>query len=373
MSPFLSGYVNLMKSILGIGIISYPRLFTENGIISTLILMLICAILSTVSLFIYLNLNNKQQKTFSTFYDNKQIQFLCTGIIVCKAVSVTVSYIILIRSILSNIFREYFQLQSVDKVIFPVFLLVNLPLATFRKFHKLRITSFIGIIAVCIMVILTFIRIIFLSRHKSELRVFKCPLVSSLGSFIYSFTCHQNIFTFQNESRLPLPACYKLIVCVNASVAFLFILFGLGNAYFTTISLDFFSSFPVDRNSLSRITFSLNNILSVISQICFLLTTVFSIPLQLNAGCNYLLLHKSVHRYLFCALIFLLGYILSGSSSFLQIIKFVGGTVNAVLCYVAAGLFYIGVRRTGCFFVWALLLVAIGSGVFLWTVVNAIV
>lgn len=377
--PFLTGYTNLMKSVLGIGIISYPYLFSNLGVLLTLLCMSISATFSGLGLILFLYLNEGRNKTMSTLTHKKYIFWIVNFVIVSKCLSVTISYIITIKDIVEGIMKFAFtdkDTKTSSKVCFIVLTLIISPVSTLKRFSKLRITSFIGVFAVFMMVTLTMIRIAkpllpFMkndptsipgqatedllkgmseeSKHEPQLSFFfptddsktgkdtqsagkntlhwSLVTLSLIGSFVYSFTCHQNIFSFSNECKMSFRSSIICIFAVISSCMALYTIFGILNAYKFKISSKLFDSLPNDR-------------ITIMMKLFFLFVVVFAIPLQLNAAQSYLNIQNTLYRFIFCISIHLVGIVLAlFEFSFIKVIKNIGGTVSSFLCYIIPGMY----------------------------------
>lgn len=326
MSPFLVGYFNLMKSVLGSGLVTYPYLFTINGVVPTVILTLISAFFSAQGLLIYLKLNHMKNKTMSTLTDCKRIKLFVNTIIVMKCVSVTLSYVVMIREIFHNICDRVNV--HCPNVLFIAFVLVTMPISTFKQFSKLRFTSFLGIVATCIMVLATLWRL-YSKQPQGSIALYKKIDYNTLGSYVYTFTCHQNIFSFQNECFMSLNQCYSVILCTVASCILLYFVFGLSNAYLFSIGPKFFDSLYDDK-------------ITLVMQACFLVMVTFSIPLQLNAAQLYLNITASRYRMAFVSTVVIISIAIALLEiSFNTILSLIGGTVSSLMCFIISGFYYI--------------------------------
>lgn len=355
MSPFLVGYFNLVKSVLGSGLIAYPFLFSRNGLIPSILLTLISAFFSMQGLFIYLKLNHRKHKTMSTLADDWRFKFFINFIIVLKCVSVSISYFVMIKEIISNVSRKLEF--KYPKVLFIAFIALTMPLSIPKQFKKLRFTSFLGKIASCIMIFATLSRF-FTVIPKGNLKVFQKIDYKTLGSYVYTFTCHQNIFAFQNESLLGLRQCYNVIFCTLCSCIFIYFIFGISNAYLFEITPGFFDNIGDDKTTL-------------VMQFCFLFMVVFSIPLQLTAAQFYLRINNLKFRALFVSLVAIIGTLIALTDiKFGTILSIIGGTVSSFMCFIISGSFYIflGDKKKKSWFVSAILTLIFGLAILITTI-----
>lgn len=326
MSPFFVGYVNLIKTILGTGIISYPYLISINGICISLLLTFLSCFFSTVGLLIYARANHKKYKTLSTLTDNKHVQIAVNSIIVFKCSSVAISYIIIISRIIES-FCQSFNFSHKKTAIISLVLLTA-PISTIQRFSKLRFTSFLGISASFIMVIASFYRY-FTMKPEGNVEFTKKLDFSSIGSYVFAFTCHQTIFSYQNEREIPLQTVNTVVITSMVSALVIYLVFGFLNAKLFTIKSNFFDSLPSD-----SITYCM--------QFCFLFTVIFSIPLQLNAAQYYLKVEKLTNRYLFVLLIYIIGLFFAlNEISLNTVLSCVGGTASCLICFVISGGYFL--------------------------------
>lgn len=153
--------------------------------------------------------------------------------------------------------------------------------------------------------------------------------LSDLGSYVFAFTCHQSIFTFQNEKEIPLKTVnYVIISCMISSMV-IYMIFGFINSFFFDIEKDFFGSLPPDK-------------ITVVMQILFLITVIFAIPLQLNAAQYYLKIEKIVMRYIFVISVYSFGIFLHFKKIPLKVYIFcIGGTFSCLICFIISGLYYL--------------------------------
>ncbi|KRH92451.1 hypothetical protein M153_59460001, partial [Pseudoloma neurophilia] len=398
-TPFLTGYTNLMKSILGVGVITYPLLFYRIGILPTIILMTISAMFSFLGLAIYLKLNYKKNKTITDLTNIKFINYFITFIIFTKCVAVSISYIITIRDIIYslNIIDEFqnfekgtllkissSNIENVSKIKKIIFILITFsiaPLSSLKSFSKLQFTSFLGLISVLMMLVISCLRFapINPSRIRSTDKLMKLNenlltsfylrtefvqqdfletddyfflLLQSLGSFVYSFTCHQNVFSFSNECQMPLKRTFFCVITVIISCIIIYTIFGLLNAYI--IGLNVFSLIKSKNDDLIIQGNNLNDSLSkgtanffvslpadrftLFLKLFFLLVIIFAIPLQLNTVQKQINLSNIFKRLILSYLIHSVGLIVSFLNlNFNSIIKNIGGTVSSFLCFIIPG------------------------------------
>ncbi|KRH92366.1 Amino Acid/Auxin Permease (AAAP) Family, partial [Pseudoloma neurophilia] len=333
MSPFFVGYTNLIKTIVGTGVIIYPILISSNGLIMTIIMTVLSCFFSSLGLIFYAMLNHKKNKTLSTIPDNKIIQKIVNFVIVFKCISVGISYIVIINGIIDNIFKKEYRIFALL-----ILLIITLPISTIRKYSKLRFTSFLGIFATFSMVLLSLIRLLIIwLKDDLKSQIFlnkKTPLkfsemLKDLGSYVFAFTCHQSIFTYQNESFIPLKIVNKVIISCMISAMIVYLLFGCLNGFLFKIGNDFFKSLPNDK-------------ITMMMQFLFLITVIFAIPLQLNAATFYLKLEKIIYRYILVLIVYFIAlFLIFNEISIKVLLSSIGGTASCFICFLISGCYFL--------------------------------
>ncbi|TBU02040.1 transmembrane amino acid transporter, partial [Hamiltosporidium magnivora] len=232
-----SAYFNLLKTILGCGILVYPSLYKNYGIIPTTVLTLISGFFSLSGLFLYV-LTNKiinKKSTMSTIsrYSIPSLRYVVDVVVILKCFFVTVSYMIFLKEIIPYGFGklgfEYFVERKELGLL--ICLLISLPLNLLRKIDGLKFTSVFGIGSVIFILLTSFYRLI---RSNSDKKIYyftdNFSYYKSLGEFVFGFTCHQNIFTIQNEMegvKIWELNCVMFMAIFTASL--IYILFGIIN------------------------------------------------------------------------------------------------------------------------------------------------
>lgn len=351
MPPFLIGYINLIKTILGTGTIAYPFLITSNGLIPSICASILSCFFSTFGLLIYAKLNYQKNKTMSTLSKNPQIIFWINSVIVLKCISVSISYIVILKEIIRCICDNYGFTHN--NYIFIILLILTIPVSTIKEFSKLRFTSFIGLSATILMLLFSFMRF-FTCKKNGSIHAFRPFHFNTIGSYVFAFTCHQNIFTFQNEFDITLKMCNLVIITTMISALVVYILFGCINSYVFDIGENFFDSLIQDK-------------ITLFMQICFFLTLIFAIPLQLNAAQYYISINKIHLRYIFTSFVYFVAIIIAFMKiSFNVVLSLIGGTVSSMICFIISGLYYIllAKQKSGLFYYMSLSTLIFGLIIF---------
>lgn len=351
MSPYTSGYINLLKTAIGSGILSYPFLFSSYGTIPTIIISIVAAYFSFSGLVFYIICNNKNpnQRSLrglaSSFFPSASV---ITDAAMCfKCFGVAVSYLIIVRQLLPLLLIYLFgdRVFARPEVSLFVFLLFTSPLSYFRNLDKLKYTSFLGLVCISCVVLATFYRISEATYLNYDQTSLVTPITvlwfTGLGKFVFSFTCHQNIFTVQNEIENESTRKLSMVSFATVFTALcIYVTFGYSNylLFGNLIKDNVLEVYPKDK-------------LAVMVQALYVLVMGFSYPLQINPCRLYLLdllnvnsgkdNSRTVH-FLSTTLLLIVTYFIAVSGVKLGIVySLIGATASSLMCLILPGVFYI--------------------------------
>ena len=215
-SLFSSG-INLLKTIIGAGIVSLPLAIYAYGYIIGIMLMILAAGASYFGLHLYIRAAAPLGRASSPFslaaLTYPKTWVLLDLAIVLKSLGVALAYLILIGQLMANFMRgvlhltpqtstEDFASLSVwvdTRVWVGLFMLVILPLSFLRKMDHLRYSSFLGLASIIYLTVLSVVSLFAASPPPPMTAVqpfpaaFGVKLLSSFGVFVFAFTCHQNV------------------------------------------------------------------------------------------------------------------------------------------------------------------------------------
>ncbi|KAK6089409.1 hypothetical protein P3W45_001546 [Vairimorpha bombi] len=344
-SESLSIYINLLKTTMGCGILKYPYLFQVYGIIPCILLTIISALSSYSGIVLYIDLNDKygRNSTLSTvsLHFKPYLKLLADIVVIFKCYTVSIAYLVYLKSQLIFL-TDYYNLPI--NVYFLLLLIVILisPFILMNKLDKLKYTSSLGLLAILFLMSTSLYR--YLSLEKSHILGMDSgnrSYINNLCHFVFSFTCHQNIFTAQNEmisynSRvLKLTALFSFI-----SASLVYLIFGLISymAFGDSIQTSFIDTHPSDGVKVSLSIF-------------YIFLLALSIPLQTNP-CKQYLLNMVNEKYLkdekykkvcyFTSVSMILSiYLLSCTNiEFDSMCKLIGGTFSTCMCFIFAGMYH---------------------------------
>ncbi|KAM0674277.1 hypothetical protein GVAV_002353 [Gurleya vavrai] len=356
MKNLFSGYVNLLKTAVGSGILSYPFLFYSYGTLPIILLSFIASIFSFLGLVFYLVCNRQIEgqssikKLATRLFPNANI--IADSAMCFKCIGVSISYLIIIRQLLPLVLiyafgSHFFTKQPISLFIF---LLITSPLSFFKKLDKLKYTSILGLLCIFTVILTTFYRIKNTESLKQEEMKLVAPLgilwFTGLGKIVFSFTCHQNIFTVQNESQEH--STKKLIfLCFFTMLTafFVYILFGYTNYLLLGKSVkdNVLEGYPKDN-------------LSVIVQSLYVIAMGFSYPLQINPCRLYMIelfnlkyqkeFYNEITHILTTLFLLIITYTVAISGLQLgTVYSLIGATASSLMCLILPGFFYLKICK----------------------------
>lgn len=356
MKEYISGYVNILKTIIGSGILYIPMLFKSYGAISTFFLMCISAVLSIVgqTIFLYCNAFLDDRSTNITSLARESVprtRFIVDFFVFFKCFGVATSYLIIIRELLPNLVRFVFgeSVLSRPKVALLVFLCFISPITYFRQLKNLKYTSSIGLIAISFILFFSVYNFVKHGtlEHVTLYEPISVEWLKGLGTFVFAFTCHQNLISVQNEVVDNSPHKMKKVVYATTITSFvIYMVFGFTNyaLYATNMRDNVLKSYPDDNVTLFL-------------HFLYVCVMGFSYPLQINParvyvynllGFNAKKRRNNLVHAVITTLLLISTYMLTITGLNLgEMYAFVGATASTMICLIFPLLFYynMGVER----------------------------
>lgn len=344
MKNILSGYVNLLKTAMGSGIISFPFLFKTYGTGVSIALTCFFGIFTFIGLNILNNCSKKiAEPNLSTLttYSLPSASKLVTTAIFIKCLGVSISYLVVVRELLPNVLGHIFLCNLDEKIVLTVFLVVFSPICYFNKIDKLKFTSFLGLVALFFILISSLIMFGSIDTDISkEVPVeYSFLWFENLSKFVFAFTCHMNFFSVLSESNNNTRIMKKISLYVVLSALITYLLFGYSNykVFGNSIKDNVLSNYP-------------DTTLTTFSKFFYVMVMVFSYPLQVNPCRKYFLelfefknkRTEKVIAFIVTTLIILITYLIAISGIELGVIyKIIGATSSTLMCLILPALFYL--------------------------------
>ncbi|WUR04370.1 amino acid transporter [Vairimorpha necatrix] len=347
-STFKSCYITLLKTSIGSGALSFPYLFSTYGIISTFFLTIISGGFAVVGLILYVKCA-KEIGRDATLSELAQVSMPYTRILVdfsvfLKCFGVSLSYLIISKQLIPPIINTLFQYNINPSVVLIIFLVLVGPFCYYKKIDKLKYTSLCGVICILFVLLGTFYRY----KHTivpDNIKIyystpFSRTYLGGFGKFVFSFTCHQNIFSIHSEiSNNSFNNMKKLIFAVSLTALSLYLSFGYYNylLYGQFVKDNIIMNFP-------------NDILATIVRSLYVIVMGVSYPLQVTPCRIYLIKmlnldfkkdSEDLIIVFVTSLVILLTYLLAISGMNLGIVySIIGATASTFMCLIFPALFY---------------------------------
>lgn len=289
LASYPTSMVNLLKTIIGSGILGLPQAIVKFGLVTGVSLMFAAAFFATFGLHI-LNVAAMQlgrKSSFAglcsltypkaAFWFDFAIAIKCVGTTIAYFTVIGTTFITLLKAIIGDKTAPEgiimtLMLNRPFVVIFSAVLIA--PVCFMRKMDSLKYTSYAGMAAVLYLVILTVVNFFNTdSASFSNIPLFVKPslaMFSSYGSFVFAYTCHQNILPIQNEARNNTPRGMMNIIATSMTTATIFYLAVaiFGAATYGT---------EVNDNILNDMK---ANVFTYAARIFYILLLLVSVPLQ---------------------------------------------------------------------------------------------
>ena len=210
------------------------------GFIPGLIFLLLAAVLSGFGIYILSACSRMIGTRNASFLTLSQATYpkaalLFDGALVVKCFGVASAYLMTVGKTMGQTVTPLFEENSIftrKNTWVLLFGSILVPLAFLRKFDSLRYTSMIGLFGIFYLVALAVV-MFFANPNPNSIpedqqwewiSTFELSDLSNFGSFIFAFTCHQNIFPVHNEARNNSAPKMKLLItlCIGTATAVYF-------------------------------------------------------------------------------------------------------------------------------------------------------
>ncbi|KAI5189266.1 hypothetical protein NECID01_0461 [Nematocida sp. AWRm77] len=231
-------YFNLLKTVIGSGIVSFPSLFAMFGVVPAVCFSAMSAVLTFFGLVMLCEC--------ASFYENKKTTFsgalenvwpgisrMFSAVVFVKCFGVSVSYLLIVQTFLLSIFKNIPHVSSLSPgMVIALYGLVVIPLCAMKDLKSLRYTSVVGVIGVYVCICGGVYSLVQVARENALPPTQLFAPVSSgwlakVGQFVFSFTCHQNIFSVRASLKNPTKRAMKHVISLVLSSALgLYLIFG---------------------------------------------------------------------------------------------------------------------------------------------------
>lgn len=356
MAGFFSSFINLVKTIMGAGMLSLPFGMSLVGLVPGLGLLFLATVMSTFGVYLIVESSQVAGRgaTFSSLalmtYPGLAIFF--EAVVAIKCLGVGISYLTIASNLIPDIFKS-FSTSVWPPLLSPLYWVfvvagVIAPVTLMPKMDSLKYTSFLGLLSIAYMAILSVVLFFTLGSASVSRISFFAPLkVSSfnaLSIFIFALTCHQNIPSIQNEAKdRSTPAMMRIISASTATSVSVYILFALASyaTFGSAVKDNVIYSYPG------------HGVPYQVARFLYAFLMVFSLPL-LTFPCRAASLRlielvapsvaSRLRSYLYWIVSFaILGIIMLVASFNLPlklVLGYIGSTTGPIICFILPGLIY---------------------------------
>ncbi|CDK27835.1 unnamed protein product [Kuraishia capsulata CBS 1993] len=214
-----SAITNLMNTIMGAGMLAMPYGIKANGMVLGVFVIAFSAFCSGFGLYLQGVCSRYVPPGQASFFSLSQLTYPQLGVvfdlaIAVKCFGVGISYLVVIgdlmpkitESLLNETYLESHSLFLNRNFWISVFMVVVVPLSFLRKLDSLKYASMVALSSVAYLVVLVVVH--FASgdvTEKGPVRYFEpkgiISMLSCFPIFVFSYTCHQNMFSLVNELK----------------------------------------------------------------------------------------------------------------------------------------------------------------------------
>lgn len=279
----VSSSINLIKTIIGAGLLSMPLAYSTDGSIFGTFIILVAAITSGFGLVLQALVSKFAPVGNATFYNLCQITYPQLSVIFDIAIAIqcfgcAVSYLVLIGDLMPTIVTHIPHVAERHHRLFWLVAstIATVPLSFLKNLDSLKYTSILGLVAVAYLTLFVvghwFANDIPRNGIISYWPSSTTAVFSTFSIIVFAFTGHQNMFSIINEARDK--SIGKLVSLINFAIvlaALLFIIVGL-TGYLTfgaNVSGNIILMYPA-------------NWATTLGRFCIVFMVLFSFPLMLH-------------------------------------------------------------------------------------------
>lgn len=214
-----SGIGNLLNTIVGTGMLSFPMAMASSGIIPGIITCLFSGAVAAFGLHLLSICATRTAHRKASFFAVSRLTFPKAAVffdaaIAIKCFGVSISYLIIIKGLAPNVVKALFHNLSPDTQLpawsldgrtwVSFFMLFLAPLCFLRRLDSLRHTSFVALFSVAYLVVVVVVCYIHPPKGSSppgEVHLFHFTghFISTFPVQVFAYTCAQNLFPIYNE------------------------------------------------------------------------------------------------------------------------------------------------------------------------------
>lgn len=358
---FYSSALNLIKTIMGTGMLVLPFAYQTVSLLPAIILLALAGLVSGLGLYLLtraaLRVSGGRNADFAALAQATypRLTPLFDLAILLKCLGVAIGYLVVIGQVTPRLMATLF-LNVPFPLSEPVFWItvgaaLIAPVVYMPRMDSLKYTSLLGMLSIAYMVGLSVWLYARTPASAMAPLVWWQPpglltLIQNFGVFVFAFTCHQNMLPIQNEARRNDQRNMLSIISICIFLAFsMYVIFG-------SLNLAVFGrTIPLPDNII--MAFPSTGIPFVLARFLYAFLVLFSIPLQTFPARNstskiiqfyapfFSKTHERTIYYVSSTVIFVFCWLLACTGLNLNfLLRLVGSTAGPILCYVLPSLFW---------------------------------
>lgn len=204
---FTSCSINLLKTILGAGMLAMPHAFVPIGYVPGILFILVAGLLAAFGLHLFILSSQYVGRTATVnklaMLTYPRLSPLFDLAVACKCFGVAISYLIVIGDTCRGIMMGFAGSPSLlldRRFWLAVAALPMIPLAFLKRIDSLKYTSFAGLLSVLYLVLVAIWNFVRPDATRPPANAgiqpfgdFDLTSIKSFSVFVFSFTCHQNV------------------------------------------------------------------------------------------------------------------------------------------------------------------------------------
>lgn len=281
---FGGAMVNLLKTILGAGMLAMPAAVASLGYIPGILIIIATGLLSSFGLHLYAESSQMLGREASianlSALTYPKLGEVFDGAMALKCAGVATTFLVVIGDMMPGIMKCFGATGSfLDRRFWiAASLALLVPLSLKRRLDSLRYTSLAGLMAVGYIVCLSTYHFLTTSLQGGPRGGIVQPFapltlasIRSIPVFVFAFTCHQNIFSVHNEAENPSPRFMTRLIntCIVVS--------GLLYLFFSLLSYADFGDYLENNVFLN---YPIDGTPYVIGRLAFTMLAIVSFPLM---------------------------------------------------------------------------------------------
>lgn len=299
-ASMLSSVSNLTNTIMGSGMLTFPLAMASSGIIPGILTCILSGCIGAFGLYLLSLSARRVPHRNSSFFAVAQLTFpqaaiLFDAAIATKCFGVSVSYLIIIKSLMPNVVESLYHDLTSPKTNPPAWALsgrnwitivmfILVPLASFRQLDSLRHASYIVLFSVVYLlaiVIICYFNPLEGTAPAGDIYLvhFTPNFISTFPVQVFAFTCAQNLFPIFNE--LKTNSQQRMNIVIGTSI-------GSAIVVYEFIALFGYLTFGSNVGANIIAMYPSTSIFIAIGQLAIVLLIMFSYPLQVQPCRNCL-------------------------------------------------------------------------------------